>query len=52
MLSISRCRELLGPDCPLTDQEVERLQNQLYLFAEIALDLYRDELAPAAVITP
>lgn len=38
MLSIDQCRERLGRDCPLTDQELVRLRDQLYDLARIALD--------------
>ena len=39
MLSIERCREILGNDLNLTDEEIGQLRDHLYAFAEAALDL-------------
>ena len=36
MLTLSCCRELLGADCTLTDEEVMELQVQMRAIAEIA----------------
>ena len=38
MLSIARCREILGTECLLSDDEVKVLRDQLYAVAEIVLD--------------
>ncbi len=38
MLSLQRCREVLGPNCSLTDAQVERLRDELAAFADISLD--------------
>lgn len=35
MISLERCREILGPDCQLSDEELERLRDQLYTLADI-----------------
>ena len=45
MLSIVRCREILGTQCPLSDEEVKELRDQLYAVAEIALDANRRNTA-------
>ena len=37
MLSIERCRYVLGADCQLTDDELERLRDKLYALADIAI---------------
>lgn len=37
MLDIDRCRELLGPGCPLTDEELALLREQMYLLAQMLL---------------
>lgn len=42
MLSIKRCREILGPGCNLSDEELELLREQLYVIAEMALDAYHE----------
>lgn len=39
MLSIARCRELVGPNRALTDDELLALRDQLYAVAHLALDL-------------
>lgn len=38
MLTIERCRQLLGSECTLTDEEVKNVRDQLRVIAEIALD--------------
>ena len=37
MITIERCRQLLGPDCDLSDQELEDLRDQVYTLANIAI---------------
>jgi hypothetical protein len=37
MISIERCRQLLGPDCDLSDEEIEDLRDQAYALANIAI---------------
>ena len=43
MLSIERCRKILGKDCTLTDEELKMLRDQLYLVAEVALDAFQPD---------
>jgi hypothetical protein len=38
MLSLQRCRELLGDTCPLTDNQLMAVRSTLYAVAELALD--------------
>ena len=38
MLSLGRCRELVGKDCRLSDEELKLLAQQLYGLAHVALD--------------
>jgi hypothetical protein len=38
MLTLQRCRELLGDDCPLTDEDLMAVRNTLYAVAKIALN--------------
>lgn len=38
MIHLRRCREILGSDCALTDEQIELLRDQLVAFANIALD--------------
>ena len=42
MLTVVRCREILGADCRLTDAEVEKLRDVVYGFADIALRIARE----------
>ena len=46
MLSSDKTRQLVGPSCPLSDEELALLSDQLYIIANTALDLMvanRDE---------
>ncbi len=38
MLSVSKCRGLLGDDYPLTDEELRSVRDALYGIAKVALD--------------
>ena len=40
MLSLRKCREILGPRCTLSDEDLEALRDQLYLVAEISLEAF------------
>jgi hypothetical protein len=42
VVSLRRIRELLGPDSPETDLEIELLRDQLMLVANAAFDAARD----------
>ena len=37
MLSIERCREFLGEDCPLSDEEMKNLRKHLYVLSAAVL---------------
>jgi len=37
MLSLDQCRRVLGPECQLTDAELERLRDEMYALADIAI---------------
>ncbi len=37
VINIDLCRELLGDDCPMTDEEIAALRDQLYGIAALAL---------------
>lgn len=37
MLTLQKCRSLLGADCKLTDAELEQLRHELYVVAEVAI---------------
>ena len=53
MLSLLRCRSLLGPSCQLSDAQVEKLKTDLYQFAEVALEGWRQgkKLEPKHALT-
>lgn len=44
MLSLRRCREILGSSCSATDSQLESLRDQLMAIADIALELGRERL--------
>lgn len=41
MLSKARCRAFLGPDCNLTEAQLERLRQELYALAQITIQGFR-----------
>jgi hypothetical protein len=41
VVDLRRCREILGPDCSLTDEQLELLRDQLVGLADIALEAGR-----------
>lgn len=43
MLTLERCRDILGPDCTLTDEELIALRDQLRVVADLVLDKYASE---------
>jgi hypothetical protein len=47
MLSLQKCRLLLGPNCELTDSQIDQIRQELYALAHIALDAFRDCNQPA-----
>lgn len=42
MLSLQQCRKILGAKLAISDEELATLRDQLYCFAELALDI-RDQ---------
>jgi hypothetical protein len=42
MLSLAKCREILGADCRLTDTELEAVRDQLSAMADIAIKLIHE----------
>lgn len=38
MIGIEECRDLLGSECPLTDEQVANLRDSLYLIAAFVMD--------------
>jgi hypothetical protein len=43
VFSLERCRNILGRDCALDDEQVKRLRDQLYGLADIVIDELRDQ---------
>ena len=43
MLSIERCRYVLGADCQLTDGELERLRDDLYALADVTITAFLEQ---------
>lgn len=39
MISLDRCRKILGPKVSVSDENLAALREQLYSFAELALDI-------------
>lgn len=40
MLSLQKCRSLLGTDCKLTDAELEQLRQELYALSDVAIEAF------------
>ena len=40
MISLSKCRQLLGNTCALSDPELELLRDQFYALADIATGIF------------
>jgi hypothetical protein len=38
MLTLDRCKQILGDDCPQTSSDLERLRDQLYGLARVAVE--------------
>jgi hypothetical protein len=45
MLSLDRCRQILGDECDLTDEELDKVRRALYGLADIAMSVFRQEQA-------
>jgi hypothetical protein len=39
-LSVTECRRLIGPQCPLSDEELRRVREELYQLATILVQSY------------
>jgi hypothetical protein len=46
VLSLQRCRELLGEECPYDDAELEELREQCYEIARVVVDTRPQAVAP------
>jgi hypothetical protein len=42
MLTVDRCRELLGAGCTLSDEELARLRDGFYALATVVVDVARE----------
>ena len=40
MLTVAQCREALGPDCDKTDEELERLAEDLHQLARVMVEVF------------
>ncbi len=45
MLSLERCREILGEDAPADERQLEKARDHAYQLARLLLEIYRDEKA-------
>ena len=45
MLSLERCREILGEDAPADECQLEKARDHAYQLARLLLEIYRDEKA-------
>ena len=43
MISVDDCRDLLGPECPMTDKDIAGLREQLYELAVFVIELAEQE---------
>lgn len=44
MLSLTRCRQILGPGCQMPDDQIELLRDQLVGLAAVVIDSFGDKL--------
>jgi hypothetical protein len=42
-LSLEECRNLIGPSCQLSDEELEKLRDSLYGLADIVIESYLEK---------
>ena len=42
-LTPEECRKLIGKDCKLTDQELEKLRDSMYELADIVIEAYLEK---------
>ena len=45
MLSLERCREILGEDAPADERQLEKARDDAYRLARLLLEIYRAEKA-------
>lgn len=45
MLSLERCREILGDDAPADERQLEKARDDAYRLARLLLEIYREEKA-------
>lgn len=45
MLSLKKCREILGKDHELSEEEMEALRAQLYMLGEVAIEMSMKEVS-------
>ena len=50
MLSLDKCRRILGPDCDLSDQDIERLRDQLCDLATVAIVVHEEQRQAGVVM--
>lgn len=43
MISLDECRKVLGPECKLSDSELEVMRGQLYGLADIAIEVFIEQ---------
>lgn len=51
MISLDKCREILGPECTLSDTDLELFRQHLYTLAEIAFEAYPQLKSPKPSIS-
>lgn len=44
-LSVQKCREILGPDCKMSDVELEAMRDQMYGLAAVIVDAFIEKHA-------
>ena len=51
MLPLDKCRRILGPDCDLSDQDIERLRDQLCDLAAVAIEDFEEQRQASEILT-
>lgn len=45
MLSLEKCREILGEDAPLDESQLEARREEAYLLAQLLIEIFRTQKA-------
>jgi hypothetical protein len=52
MLSLERCREILGPDAPADERELEQRRDEAYQLARLITEIFQGQVPRKASSAP